>query len=191
MTLSDSPAAGEAPGLWRRFTAAYASLLSHLVVASVAILIIPVSLQIFSRHTALIPSYIWTEEMARFLFIWTISIGAMIGVRESTHFEVDVMPELPPRGEAVARLVGRIGILVLSFVFLFAGIKFTEFAWFRTSELAELPLWLIHLPWPLMGLTWIVFLGEQMLDDVLIIAGRKAPPQKATLADIDAGTLNL
>lgn len=191
MTLSDSPAAGEAPGLWRRFTAAYASLLSHLVVASVAILIIPVSLQIFSRHTALIPSYIWTEEMARFLFIWTISIGAMIGVRESTHFEVDVMPELPPRGEAVARLVGRIGILVLSFVFLLAGIKFTEFAWFRTSELAELPLWLIHLPWPLMGLTWIVFLGEQMLDDVLIIAGRKAPPQKATLADIDAGTLNL
>ena len=191
MTLSDSPAAGEAPGLWRRFTAAYTSLLSHLVVASVAILIIPVSLQIFSRHTALIPSYIWTEEMARFLFIWTISIGAMIGVRESTHFEVDVMPELPPRGEAVARLVGRIGILVLSFVFLFAGIKFTEFAWFRTSELAELPLWLIHLPWPLMGLTWIVFLGEQMLDDVLIIAGRKAPPQKATLADIDAGTLNL
>ena len=191
MTLSDSPAAGEAPGLWRRFTAAYASLLSHLVVASVAILIIPVSLQIFSRHTALIPSYIWTEEMARFLFIWTISIGAMIGVRESTHFEVDVMPELPPRCEAVARLVGRIGILVLSFVFLFAGIKFTEFAWFRTSELAELPLWLIHLPWPLMGLTWIVFLGEQMLDDVLIIAGRKAPPQKATLADIDAGTLNL
>ena len=191
MTLSDSPAAGEAPGLWRRFTAAYASLLSHLVVASVAILIIPVSLQIFSRHTALIPSYIWTEEMARFLFIWTISIGAMIGVRESTHFEVDVMPELPPRAEAVARLTGRIGVLVLAVVFLFAGIKFTEFAWFRTSELAELPLWLIHLPWPLMGLTWIVFLGEQMLDDVLIIAGRKAPPQKATLADIEAGTLNL
>ncbi len=191
MTTSDSPAAGEAPGLWRRFTAAYASLLSHLVVASVAILIIPVSLQIFSRHTALIPSYIWTEEMARFLFIWTISIGAMIGVRESTHFEVDVMPELPPRAEAVARLTGRIGVLVLAAVFLFAGIKFTEFAWFRTSELAELPLWLIHLPWPLMGLTWIVFLGEQMLDDVLIIAGRKAPPQKATLADIEAGTLNL
>ena len=178
-------------GLWRRFTAAYAHLLTVLLALSVAILVIPVTLQMVSRYTDLIPAYIWTEEMARFLFIWTISIGAMIGVRESTHFEVDVMPELPPRGEAVARLVGRIGILVLSFVFLVAGIKFTEFAWFRTSELAELPLWLIHLPWPLMGLTWIVFLGEQMLDDVLIIAGRKAPPQKATLADIDAGTLNL
>jgi TRAP-type C4-dicarboxylate transport system permease small subunit len=191
MTPSDSPAAGEAPSLWRRFTAAYASLLSHLVVASVAILIIPVSLQIFSRHTSLIPSYIWTEEMARFLFIWTISIGAMIGVRESTHFEVDVMPELPPRAEAVARLVGRVGTLVLAGVFVFAGIKFVEFAWWRTSELADLPLWLIHLPWPLMGVTWIVFLGEQMWDDVLVAAGRKAPPVKPAVSDIEAGTLNL
>ncbi len=187
MTLETPPP----PGPWRRFTAAYAALLSHLVVASVAVLIIPVSLQIFSRHTSLIPSYIWTEEMARFLFIWTISIGAMIGVRESTHFEVDVMPELPPRGEAVARLVGRIGILVLACVFVFAGIKFTEFAWYRISELAELPLWLIHLPWPLMGITWIVFLGEQMWDDVMIILGRKAPPKKLDLSEIDAGKLNI
>jgi len=96
--------------LWRKFTAAYAALLSWLLVLSVAILVIPVSLQIFSRYTALIPSYIWTEEMARFLFIWTIMIGAMIGVRESTHFEVDVWPQLSRRGEAMVRLAGRLGV---------------------------------------------------------------------------------
>lgn len=191
MRAADPSQPGPNRSLWRRLTAAYASLLNHLVVAAIAILLIPVSLQIFSRHTALIPSYIWTEEMARFLFIWTISIGAMIGVRESTHFEVDVMPELPPRAEAVARLTGRIGVLVLACVFVFAGIKFTEFAWYRISELAELPLWLIHLPWPLMGITWIVFLGEQVWDDVLIILGRKAPPKKHDLSEIEAGTLNI
>ena len=63
------------------------------MVATVAVLIIPVSLQIFSRFTALIPSYIWTEEMARFLFIWSIMFGAMLGVREGTHFEVDIFME--------------------------------------------------------------------------------------------------
>ena len=78
----------------RRATAAYSRLLSGLLVAAVAILIIPVSLQIFSRYTALIPSYIWTEEMARFLFVWMIMIGAMVGIRESTHFDVDVWPRL-------------------------------------------------------------------------------------------------
>ena len=123
---------------------------------------IPVSLQIFSRYTALIPSYIWTEEMARFLFIWTIMIGAMIGVRESTHFEVDVWPQLSRRGEALVRLLGRLGVLAAALVFVWAGIEFTHFAWNRISELAELPLWLIHVAWPVTGVTWIVFLGEQV-----------------------------
>ena len=164
---------GQRMSLWRRFTRAYAAFLSWLLVLSVAILVIPVSLQIFSRYTALIPSYIWTEEMARFLFVWTIMIGAMIGVRESTHFEVDVWPRLPPRGEAVVRLAGRLGVLAAALVFVWAGIHFTQFAWYRISELAELPLWLIHVAWPATGLTWIVFLGEQVLDDLRTVLGSR------------------
>jgi TRAP-type C4-dicarboxylate transport system permease small subunit len=159
---------------WRRFTAAYATLLHVLLALSVAILILPVSLQIFSRFTTWLPHYIWTEEMARFLFIWTIMIGAMVGVRESTHFEVDVWPRVGPRMAAFARLLGRLGVLAAALVFVDAGIEFTRFAWNRISELAELPLWLIHLPWPLTGLTWLVFLGEQIVDDIAAMAGGRA-----------------
>jgi TRAP-type transport system small permease protein len=160
--------------LWRRFTAAYAALLSWLLVLCVAILVIPVTLQIVSRYTALIPSYIWTEEMARFLFIWTIMIGAMIGVRESSHFEVDVWPDLPRRAEAAVRIAARLGILVLALIFVWGGIEFTRFAWYRISELAELPLWLIHIAWPIAGLTWIVFLGEQFIDELKALFGGEA-----------------
>jgi TRAP-type C4-dicarboxylate transport system permease small subunit len=171
MTIPTIPPADHR-SLWRRFTSFYAELLSWLMAGSVLILLVPVSLQIFSRYTALIPSYIWTEEMARFLFIWTIMIGAMIGVRETTHFEVDVWPRMGPRGEAIARLLGRVGVLATALVFVTAGIQFTEFAMNRISELAELPLWLIHVAWPVTGITWIVFLGEQMLDDLRVILGR-------------------
>jgi TRAP-type C4-dicarboxylate transport system permease small subunit len=159
--------------LWRKFTAAYSWLLSWLLVISVAVLIIPVSLQIFSRYTALIPSYIWTEEMARFLFIWMIMIGAMIGVREGTHFEVDLWPRLGPRAEAAVRLVASAGVLVMALVFVWAGIEFTRFGWNRTSELADLPLWMIHIAWPMTGFTWLVFLGEQMWDNVRVLARRQ------------------
>ena len=161
-------------GLWRRFTSAYAALLSWLLVLSVGILVFPVSLQIFSRYTALIPSYIWTEEMARFLFIWTIMIGAMVGVRESSHFEVDVWPDLSRRSEAAIKILARLGVLALALVFVFAGTEFTRFAWNRTSELADLPLWLIHIAWPIAGLAWIVFLGEQFVDELKILFGGRA-----------------
>jgi TRAP-type C4-dicarboxylate transport system permease small subunit len=155
---------------WRRFTAWYAWVLSWLLVVSVAILVIPVSLQIFSRYTELIPSYIWTEEMARFLFIWSIMFGAMLGVREGTHFEVDVWPQLGARGAAALRIVSGIAVLALAIVFLWFGIEFTRFAWNRISELAELPLWLIHIAWPLTGATWLVFQGERMVDDFGLLA---------------------
>jgi TRAP-type transport system small permease protein len=170
-----SDATMPASARWRAFVAWYARALSWLLVVSVAILIIPVSLQIFSRYTELIPSYIWTEEMARFLFIWMIMIGAMIGVREGTHFEVDVWPRLGARAAAALRIVSGVAVLVLALVFLWYGIEFTRFAWNRISELAELPLWLIHIAWPLTGATWLVFQGERMFDDFRMLStGRPA-----------------
>ena len=152
----------------------YHLLLTWLMVATVTILLVPVTMQIVARFTSLIPAYIWTEEASRFLFIWMIMLGAMIGIREGTHFEVDVWPELPRRGEALVRIVARLGVLAFAIVFLVAGYQFTRFAWYRTSELADLPLWMIHIAWPTAGLTWIVFLGEQFVDEFKILFGGNA-----------------
>lgn len=168
--LTDEPR----PSAWRQLTRWYYQFLTGLVALSIVILLIPVSLQIFSRYTPLVPSYIWTEEMARFLFIWTIMIGAIIGVRESAHFDCDVWPQMSRRGDAVGRLLGRVGVLITAFIFIWAGVEFTKFAWHRTSELGDLPLWLIHIAWPIAGVSWVIFLGEQMLDDLKIASGRTA-----------------
>src|SRR5690349_6503663 len=158
----------------KRIIDAYHRLLTWLMVATVAILIVPVTLQIISRYTALIPSWIWTEEASRFLFIWMVMLGAMIGVREHSHFEVDVWPDLSPRANAALRLVSSVAVLVFALVFIWAGWQFTRFAWNRISELAEMPLWLIHMAWPLAGLTWLIFLGEAFVDNVNILRGKTA-----------------
>ena len=170
--MTDDPT--PAVGVWRRFTAAFAALLNWLLILTVAVLIIPVTMQILSRYTHLIPPYIWTEELARFVFIWMIMIGAMIGVRESTHFDIDIWPRLSPRVDAALRLVSNVFTLVFALVFVWSGYEFTEFAIYRISELAELPLWVIHVAWPLTGLAWIVFLGEKFVDNIRIVAGRRA-----------------
>ena len=108
--------------MFRKITFWYSRLLSWLLSASVAILVFPVSLQIFSRYTELIPSYIWTEEMARFFFIWSIMLGAMVGIREGTHFVVDLWPPLNARAQAAIRLVASVFVLVFAGVFLWWGI---------------------------------------------------------------------
>ena len=98
----------------RKFLDGYYRLLNVLLGASVGILIVPVTIQMISRNTGLIPAWIWTEEMARFLFIWMVMLGAMIGVREGTHFDVDVWPELKPRTNAALRIVSMVLVLLFA-----------------------------------------------------------------------------
>ena len=152
----------------------YHRLLTWLMVATVAILIIPVTLQIVSRYTALIPSWIWTEELSRFLFIWMVMLGAMIGIREGTHFEVDVWPELGPRANALLRIVSHLFVLVFALVFVWWGVEFVRFGWNQNSELAELPMPFIFAAWPLAGATWVLFLGEAFVADFRMLLGKSA-----------------
>jgi TRAP-type C4-dicarboxylate transport system permease small subunit len=159
----------------KKFLDGYHRLLTWLMVASVAILIVPVTLQVISRYTALIPPWIWTEELSRFLFIWMIMLGAMIGVREGTHFVVDVLPELPPRPTAALSIVANLCILVFALVFVWWGIQFVRFGWDQTSELAELPMAFIFIAWPVAGVTWVLFLGESFIASFRVLAGRAAP----------------
>ena len=171
-----------------RFIDAYYRLLSWLLVITVAILVIPVSLQIFSRLTALIPSYIWTEEMARFFFIWMIMLGAMIGIRDGAHFDVDLWPVLSARKNALLRIVSNVFVLVFALVFVWYGIKFVQFGWHQDSELAELPMPFIFVGWPLGGLTWLLFLGERFLADVRTVAGRRPaeePPEDPMVRGVE------
>ena len=150
----------------------YHKLLTWLMVATVAILLIPVTLQIVARFTSLLPSYIWTEELSRFLFIWMVMLGAMIAVREGTHFEVDVWPDLSPRAAAALHIVSNLFVLGFALVFVYWGIQFVRFGWSQESELAELPMPFIFLAWPVAGLTWVLFLGEAFVRDIRLLASK-------------------
>jgi len=165
------PGARVPRGAWRRASDAWYRLLQVLMVLALVTLLVPVTLQIVSRHTDLLPTYIWTEELARLTFIWTIMIGAMVGMKERAHFIVDVWPDLSPRAAAALDLVAGLGNLGFALVLVWAGWEFTAFAFYRISELAELPLWTIHIAWPVLGASWLLFQGEQMMDTVHVLTG--------------------
>ena len=146
---------------------AYYSLLKLLLTVLMGVLIVPVSMQIFSRYVGIIPRYIWTEEIARFCFIWIILIGAMIAVRDRTHFTVDLLPTpKTPRGAAIARLFVDAIIFLVAMIFIVWGWPLAKFGMMQTSEIAELPMITIYIAWPLAGVTWTLFLAEDVIETV-------------------------
>jgi TRAP-type transport system small permease protein len=149
-------------------------VLQILLTALIALMLIPVTLQIFSRFFDFIPRYIWTEEAARFCLIWLIMLGATIAVRDGTHFDVDVLPApTTPKGKAVARLVVHGAMLLVALTFVAFGWRFAMFGWEQNSEMTGINMLSIHAAWPIAGVIWFLFLLEKISADVkLYLDGR-------------------
>ena len=161
----------------RKVLDGYYRLLQVALTVLMTALIVPVTLQILSRYTGVIPRYIWTEEIARFCFIWIVMIGAMIAVRDGTHFDVDVLPKGTAKVEAGLRIFVHLAMLLASLIFVTYGYQFAKFGSIQHSEIAGLPMLAIYIAWPLAGLTWIAFLGEKFREDLRIFRGEIPPPE--------------
>ena len=140
------------------------------------LIIIPVSLQILSRYTGIIPRYIWTEEVARFCFVWIIMIGAMIAVRDSTHFDVDLLPNpKTQRSKGIRDLIVHGAIAVMAGFFCYYGIGFLKLGYMQNSEMSGINMATIYISFPLAGITWALFLIEKFIQDVRLIRSKEFP----------------
>lgn len=158
----------------KKFIAVYCRILKIALTLLMGLMIVPVCLQIFSRYTGLIPRYIWTEEAARFCFVWMVMIGSMIAVRDETHFAVDLLPHPQTRRrEGIYRLLAHIGMLLAGSIFAWYGYQFAKFGAIQTSEMSGINMLTIYVSFPLGGVTWILFLSEKLLEDLRLIARNK------------------
>ena len=148
--------------------------LKLLLGALVGGLIIPVSMQVLSRYTGLIPRYIWTEEIARFCFIWMVMVGAMCAARDGTHFDLDLMPRsMNPKVEAAKRIFVHVMMLVVAGIFIWYGWGLIKFGWAQTSEIFGLPMNWIFAAWPFAGFVIALFLIEKIVGEVRQVRGEE------------------
>lgn len=160
-----------------KLLAGYHRLLNQIITVLMGLLILPVTLQILSRYTGLIPRYVWTEEAARFLFVWIIMIGSMIAVRDRSHFDVDLLPHpKTPRQKGVAGLVVHGVMLVMAVVFIRYGYDFAKFGAIQNSEMSGINMLSIYIAFPLAGVTWALFLAENLVADFRLLRQTSADP---------------
>ena len=70
-----------------------------------------------------LPLY-WTEEAARYLFVWLVMLGCVVGLEEKTHFSIDAFYKWFPKH--LQRLVAFLGTTVSGiflFVLFYEGIR--------------------------------------------------------------------
>lgn len=103
-----------------------------------------VFLQFFTRY-ALNDSAGWTEEIARYLLIASVFVGAAIGVRKNNHVHVDFLFHWLPKGvgRALAVIVDVVRILFLGYCTVLTGKLIDRIGSSRMS-VVDLPMGLVY-----------------------------------------------
>ena len=138
-------------------------------------LAIPVAMQVLSRYTGIIPSYLWTEELATFLFVWIVMIGSVVAVWDGTHFDVRITPDAKsPFMPLVQRGIVHLAILLFGALFLAYGIEYAEFGGKQRSFMMRANLMITHISVPIAGGLWMLLSGYRLAQEIARFRARGA-----------------
>ena len=98
-------------------------LLYFLVCATFAVLIFACVLQVFTRFV-LNNSLSWTEELARYAFIWSNFLGAAICTQKESHATVTAVTDLlPAKAQTVLKMAVSLIVILVAGVLIWYGFK--------------------------------------------------------------------
>jgi len=145
----------------RRALDLWESVLVVLMTSMLALFTVVVAYQVFSRYVEFVPRFFWTEEVARFSFIWMLFLGAAVAVRRQSHFVIDLIPRRwdARAGRAIDVLVLLI-VIGVAVAMVAGGVHFVEMGLRRISTVSGIALAWIYLAIPVAALSMIAFALE-------------------------------
>ena len=105
----------------------------------IAALVLSVAIGVFYRY-ALQWSLFWATEVANFIFVWIVFLGAVVAYQEKKHIAftalLDRMPKIRGKVEVLANLL----VLCFALFMVVTGAKVVALTLDRPSEALKLPL---------------------------------------------------
>lgn len=93
----------------------------------------------------------WTEELARYIFIWLIFLSMSVGFKENRHIGIDIIVD---RCSPIVQKIIRQIVFILVF-FLAVGLAYEGFlliqqmqGFGQTSANLQIPMWFVYLSLP-------------------------------------------
>ncbi len=81
------------------------------VTVGLSVMCVVLAVQVFCRYVLNYP-LVWSEEMARYIFVWVTFVGASFGLRHGSHISMEFFVDKMPR--AVQKALG-IALNVVAF----------------------------------------------------------------------------
>lgn len=132
-----------------------------------SVLVIAVVWQVFSREVLQSPST-WTEELAKYTFVWTSLVAAALVFGERGHIAVSFVVELLPRTlrKIVAVWVQLLVLAFAVFVLILGGAYGAQNAWLQNLTALPLNIGHTYIVMPIAGAFIAFYAIHHMIEDI-------------------------
>lgn len=131
----------------------------RMVACLLMILTFNVFFQVLSRHLIKMPM-VWTEEIARFSFIWCAFLGASLAVKNKAHFAVQLLTERFKSLNKSFAVFVYLCMLIVAGVFLIQGIRYSIMGLDRISPTVNIKMIWIYASIPISAFLMIFYILE-------------------------------
>lgn len=142
-------------------------ILGSLLVFLLALMVLAVLWQVFSRYIVNNPSS-FTEELSRYLFIWIGLLGAAYAAGQQTHLAIDILPpKLSPPNRIKLRIFINVLIILFCLTVLVIGgtnLVYVNYDLGQFSAALNLPLSAVYLVVPVTGLLVIYYKVNEIIN---------------------------
>ena len=114
----------------------------YIIISSVAVVVLTISalIQVLSRYLLSSPPP-WTEELARFMFVWATFLGAAVALDKGLHASITVLEDkLPPRSRRVLKAITTLMVLALALLLCGESFKLCMSTMKRVSPVMKIPM---------------------------------------------------
>ena len=107
----------------------------------------------------------WSEELARYLFVWMAYLAVSLGIKEMKHIKIDAALYLfPKKARKYVVLIGDVIVLCFAAFVVISSFQMVAklFSFGQVSAALSIPMWIVYLA-PAVGFTLTVFRSFQVI----------------------------
>lgn len=138
-----------------------------ILIVTFSVMVIASTAQILFRFVLNLPLD-WTEELSKYMFVWSTMLACALYTRGRQHSTVDLLQSfLPNKPKHALQLVVDIGCIFFYVIFITGGIALTVITMNRLTPATRIPMGLMYLSVPVSGVLMIMMTIENILQDWL------------------------
>lgn len=150
----------------KKFSKILLKLPENMGIFLIFLIVLLTAAQVFSRYILKNPLG-WTEELVRFVFIWSIFVGAVVASKNRQHIRVEIFHKyFSDSVNTFIEIFVNLSIVIFFIYIIPPAFRYALFAYHIKSVASEISMFFVYISLPLCGVFMTIYYIIHIIKDI-------------------------